>query len=142
MPKRSHSPTLDSVLSVKYPHTYHNGHLNHSLIRNFDSALSDETVLTIFGFLDSYHLCLVRTVNKHWNRLATDNHLWRIMFLQEFSQQRLRGSRGFSQHANREIKPLPSRVRNEGDVISVRDVLPENYTDWRWMYRISSNWSR
>lgn len=57
------------------------------------------------------------------------------MFLREYSQQRLRGSRGFSAPGTREIKPLPSRVHIEGDEQSTRDVLPENYTDWRWMYR-------
>ncbi|QRV93882.1 hypothetical protein RhiJN_21900 [Ceratobasidium sp. AG-Ba] len=66
------------------------------------------------------------------------------MFLRKFSQQRLRGSRGFTQRTRREIKPLPSRVQHLGDEedVSMRDDLPENYTDWRWMYRISSNWSR
>ncbi|KAJ1304328.1 hypothetical protein OPQ81_005487 [Rhizoctonia solani] len=142
MPKRPHSPSLDSILSVKHAHTFSVKHPNQHTISNFDTVLSDETVLAIFAFLDPYHLCLVRLVNKHWSRLATDNHLWRVMFLREFSRSRLRGSRGFTTSATREIKPLPSRAQAHGDEHSLDDSLPENYTDWRWMFRISSNWSR
>ncbi|CAE6446422.1 unnamed protein product [Rhizoctonia solani] len=142
MPKRPHSPSLDSVLSVKYAHNSSVNHPNQRIASNFDTVLSDETVLAIFTFLDPYQLCLVRLVNKHWGRLATDNHLWRIMFLREFSRSRLRGSRGFTTLSNREIRPLPSRVRPHGEELGLNDDLPENYTDWRWMFRISSNWSR
>ncbi|EUC58684.1 F-box-like protein [Rhizoctonia solani AG-3 Rhs1AP] len=141
MPKRPHSPSLDSVFSVKYPHNSSVKCPNQWPVSNFDTILSDETVLGIFAFLDPYHLCLVQLVNKHWSRLATDNHLWRIMFLREFSRSRLRGSRGFIA-PTREIKPLPSRAQLHGEEYGSNEDLPENYTDWRWMFRISSNWSR
>ncbi|CAE6530680.1 unnamed protein product [Rhizoctonia solani] len=140
MPKRPHSPSLDSVFSVKHAHTLAINRPNQHAVSNFDTILSDETVLVIFASLDPYHLSLARLVNKHWNRLATDNHLWRIMFLREFSRSRLRGSRGFTTH--REIKPLPSRAQAHAEEQILDDNLPENYTDWRWMFRISSNWSR
>ncbi|KAL5631674.1 hypothetical protein ACGC1H_007253 [Rhizoctonia solani] len=141
MPKRPHSPSLDSVFSVKYSHTTSAKCPNQWPVSNFDTILSDETVLGIFAFLDPYHLCLVQLVNKHWGRLATDNHLWRIMFLREFSRSRLRGSRGFIT-STREIKPLPSRAQLHGEEYGLNVEFPENYTDWRWMFRISSNWSR
>ncbi|KAF8608584.1 hypothetical protein BDV93DRAFT_541073 [Ceratobasidium sp. AG-I] len=141
MPKRPHSPALDSVLSVKHAHTARTDRPRLPTISNFDSILSDETALTIFTFLDPYHLCLAQEVNRHWNRLATDNHLWKTMFFREYPRQRLRGSRGFSTAGSREIKPLPSRAQHNGDTFA-EDSLPENYTDWRWMYRISSNWSK
>lgn len=57
------------------------------------------------------------------------------MFLREFSQQRLRGSRGFPMLGNREIKPLPVRAQNQDEEQAESDQLPENYTDWRWMFR-------
>lgn len=75
MPKRPHSPALDSVLSIKHPHTKYVDRPNQPLVSNFDSILSDETVLIIFAFLDPYHLCLAQAVNRHWSRLATDNHV-------------------------------------------------------------------
>ncbi|CAE6434738.1 unnamed protein product [Rhizoctonia solani] len=140
MPKRPHSPSLDSVFSVKYAHTSLKCP-NQRIVSNFDTILSDETVLAIFTFLDPHHLCLAQLVNKHWSRLATDNHLWRVMFLREFSRSRLRGSRGFSV-SNREIRPLPSRIQLHGEECGSNDDFPENYTDWRWMFRISSNWKR
>ncbi|KAF8678446.1 F-box-like [Rhizoctonia solani] len=142
MPKRPHSPSLNSVLSVKHAHTHSVNFPNRHSVSNFDTILSDETVLGIFAYLDPYHLCLARLVNKHWDRLATDNHLWRVMFLREFSRSRLRGSRGFATQPNREIKPLPSRAQAHGEGQNSDDYLPENFVDWRWMFRVSSNWSR
>ncbi|CAE6462731.1 unnamed protein product [Rhizoctonia solani] len=142
MPKRPHSPSLDSILSVKHAHTHSVQHPNQHSASNFDTILSDETVLAIFAFLDSHHLCLVRLVNKHWDRLATDNHLWRILFLREFSRSRLRGSRGFTTQPTREIKPLPSRAQVHSEGQTPDDDLLENFVDWRWMFRVSSNWSR
>jgi hypothetical protein len=82
MPKRPHSPALDSVLSIKHAHTKHVDRPNRPLIQNFDSILSDETVLTIFGYLDPHHLCLAQAVNRHWGRLATDNHVSSYLILQ------------------------------------------------------------
>ncbi|KAF8757214.1 F-box-like [Rhizoctonia solani] len=64
------------------------------------------------------------------------------MFLREFSRSRLRGSRGFATQPNREIKPLPSRAQAHGEGQNSDDYLPENFVDWRWMFRVSSNWSR
>ncbi|CAE7134189.1 unnamed protein product [Rhizoctonia solani] len=141
MPKRSRSPLLGSIISVKYAHTSSAKCPKQLPVPNFDTISSDETVLAIFTFLDPYDLCSAQLVNKHWSRLATDNHLWRIMFLREFSQSRLRGSRGFTA-TNREIKPLPSRAHSRTEKWRLDHDLPENYTNWRWMFRISSNWSR
>lgn len=44
------------------------------LPRNFDLALFDELVLAIFAWLPSADLCKVQCVNRHWARLALDNH--------------------------------------------------------------------
>ncbi|KAI6026347.1 hypothetical protein BKA83DRAFT_674252 [Pisolithus microcarpus] len=61
--------------------------------------------------------------NKNCSRLASDDQLWKGLFLREFGRPRLRGGRGFY-------------GRTDGRVY-----LPEeNVLNWKWMFRISSNW--
>ncbi|KAG6333850.1 hypothetical protein ID866_5238 [Astraeus odoratus] len=100
-------------------------------VTTFDNVLYDELILFIFSYLDSRDLCAVEATNKNCSRLASDNQLWKALFVREFGKARLRGGRGFYGTASgRVARPLPSRVS-----------LPDNdVTNWKWMYRVSSNW--
>lgn len=52
------------------------------------------------------------------------------MYINEYGRTRLRGGRGFIGRGDgREIKPLPGR-----------SAIPEEVKDWKWMFRISTNW--
>lgn len=97
----------------------------------FNSAFSDELVLLIFSYLPFQDLCVVQSVDNHWARLASDNSLWKRLFLTDHPSQRLRGSRGFSSRwvmqAGREIKTLPARLKNTND--------QTDYWPFKWMYR-------
>ncbi|KAF9526594.1 hypothetical protein CPB83DRAFT_794420 [Crepidotus variabilis] len=129
MSKRSHSPgflppakrfhALEPLL------TQHGAHLS------FDRLLYDELILVIFSYFSWGELCSTQSVSKNWARLAGDNEIWRRLYLKEFGRTRLRGSKGFFVRKDgREVKPLPGRARND------------LYKDWKWMFRISSNWRR
>ncbi|KAL4074279.1 hypothetical protein J3A83DRAFT_4358078 [Scleroderma citrinum] len=101
------------------------------IVITFDNALYDELILLIFSFLDSRDLCAVEAINRNCSRLAGDNHLWRALFVREFGKARLRGGRGYYGRADGRIaKRLPSRI----------SPLEDDVLDWKWMYRISSNW--
>ncbi|KAJ2979775.1 hypothetical protein NUW54_g11091 [Trametes sanguinea] len=94
-----------------------------------DAMLSDEIALFIFSYLSPSDLCAVQCTNRNWARLALDNQLWKSLYISEYGRTRLRGARGFIGRGDgREIKPLPGRAKAEG------------MRDWKWMFRISSNW--
>ncbi|EIW83267.1 hypothetical protein CONPUDRAFT_136359 [Coniophora puteana RWD-64-598 SS2] len=104
------------------------------ILVTFESSLYDELLLFIFSLVDSRDLCALQATNRHCSRLARDNQLWKALYLKEYGRARLRGGRGFFGRADgREIKPLPQRA-----LAGPSDV--EDYKDWKWMYRISSNW--
>ncbi|KAF9062464.1 hypothetical protein BDP27DRAFT_1336660 [Rhodocollybia butyracea] len=97
---------------------------------SFQSALSDELVLSIFSHLDMKSLCAAQATSGNWSRLATDNELWKNLYLRTFGRPRLRGARGFVGRSDgRQIKALPGRAGNV-----------EELKDWKFMFRISSNW--
>lgn len=129
MSKRS-LPTQD----LPPPKRLHTTHTKppQSLFSQVDS-LYDELILTIFSYLSWLDLCAVQLINRNWARLAVDNELWRRQYLLVYGKTRLRGSRGPSGRLNdREIKPLPARARVEDS----------SHKDWKWMFRISSNWRK
>lgn len=96
-------------------------------------TLYDELVLTIFSYLSWIDLCAAQLVNRNWARLATDNELWRKQYLLVYGRPRLRGLRGLlGRFHDREIRSLPARARAD-DLV---------YKDWKWMFRISSNWRK
>ncbi|KIY67171.1 hypothetical protein CYLTODRAFT_422789 [Cylindrobasidium torrendii FP15055 ss-10] len=95
----------------------------------FESALYDELILAILSYLHWTDLCAAQATNRTLARLAADNELWRATFLRTFGLPRLRGVRGFP---SREIHPLPKRARQLP--------LSDERKDWKWMFRISSNW--
>ncbi|OBZ66562.1 hypothetical protein A0H81_13471 [Grifola frondosa] len=96
---------------------------------SFDTVLYDEIILVIFSYLSWTDLCAIQCTNKNWARLALDNQLWKSLYLAEYGRARLRGVRGFIGRGDgREVKPLPGRVK------------AEEVKDWKWMFRISSNW--
>ncbi|KAG1799797.1 uncharacterized protein HD556DRAFT_1344913 [Suillus plorans] len=106
----------------------------HSLITTFDNALYDELILFIFSFLNSRDLCAMHGTNRNCARLASDNQLWKALFVREYGKTRLRGGKGFYGRTDgRSVKPLPLRASTSTS--SADDAL-----DWKWMYRISSNW--
>ncbi len=94
-------------------------------------SLYEELILTIFSYLSWVDLCTVQLINRNWARLAADNELWRKQYLLVYGRSRLRGSRVFlGRYDCREVKPLPTRAHPD---VSAR-------RDWKWMFRISSNW--
>jgi len=104
------------------------------LITTFDNALYDELILFIFSFLNSRDLCAMHGTNRNCARLASDNQLWKALFVREYGKTRLRGGKGFYGRTDgRSVKPLPLRASTSTS--SADDAL-----DWKWMYRISSNW--
>ncbi|KAF8557949.1 hypothetical protein OG21DRAFT_1406098 [Imleria badia] len=104
-----------------------------AVISSFDNALYDELVLFIFSFLNSRDLCAVQAANKNCSRLACDNQLWKTLYVRDFGKARLRGGNGFyTRKDGRLIKGLPSRAS-----LAAADAESLN---WKWMYRISSNW--
>lgn len=108
-----------------------NSETQHPPIINFDDTLYDELVLSIFSHLSWVDLCVIQTTSKNWSRLAADNELWRNLYLRVYGRSRLRGARGHIGRADgREVKPLPGRA------------TADDYKDWKWMFRISSNWRR
>ncbi|PFH50902.1 hypothetical protein AMATHDRAFT_75290 [Amanita thiersii Skay4041] len=97
----------------------------------FDFFLYDELILCIFSHLSWVDLCAVQATSRKWSRLATDNELWRNLYFTVFGRTRLRGARGFTGRLDgREVRPLPSRVKTG------------EFKDWKWMFRISSNWRK
>jgi len=96
-------------------------------------ALSDELILSILSYLSWVDLCVIQLINKNWARLALDNQLWKKHFILTFGKPRLRGARGPPVRSDgREVRPLPSRTRVEDSA----------YKDWKWMFRVSSNWQK
>ena len=59
--------------------------------------------------------------------------MWKRLYLREYGRTRLRGGRGFVGRADgREVKALPERAKVEE--------TSDDSRDWKWMFRISSNW--
>ncbi|EJF60421.1 hypothetical protein DICSQDRAFT_87930 [Dichomitus squalens LYAD-421 SS1] len=91
--------------------------------------LFDELILFIFSYLSHTDLCNVQRTNRNWSRLSLDNQLWKTLYINEYGRMRLRGARGFIGRGDgREVKSLPGRAK------------AEDVRDWKWMFRISSNW--
>jgi len=129
MPKRSHSP--EHSPPAKRLHTSEIFRPHSFSLFNFDNSLYDELMLSIFSHLSWIDLCVTQPTSKNWARLAGDNELWKIQYLQEYGRTRLRGSKGFIVRLDgREVKPLPGRAKSD------------QFKDWKWMFRISSNWRR
>ena len=103
----------------------------------FETALYDELILLCFSFLSYRDLCLSQSTSKNWARLSADNHLWKGLYLHTFGRARLRGTRGFIGRTDgREVRPLPGRAARGG----AGKEKYVDYRDWKWMFRISSNW--
>lgn len=101
-----------------------------SQILSFENSLYDELILCIFSYLSWVDLCATQATSRNWARLAGDNELWRDQYLRVFGRTRLRGAKGFfARMDGREMKPLPGRATRV-----------EAQKDWKWMFRISSNW--
>ncbi|KAL4248926.1 hypothetical protein ABKN59_007562 [Abortiporus biennis] len=97
----------------------------------FDTLLYDEIILVIFSYLSWSDLCNIQSINRNWARLSLDNELWKSLYISEYGRSRLRGVRGFVKRTDgREVKPLPTRASGKA----------EEVRDWKWMFRISSNW--
>jgi hypothetical protein len=53
------------------------------------------------------------------------------LYVSEYGRARLRGVRGhIGRNDGREVRPLPGRAKVEDGGVK----------DWKWMFRISSNW--
>ena len=130
MSKRALSPAL--LPPAKRFHA--SGHTNtHPIIRvlSFENSLYDELILCIFGYLSWTDLCTTQATSRNWARLAADNELWRKQYLNVYGRTRLRGAKGFIARLDgREVRPLPGRAK------------ADQHKDWKWMFRISSNWRK
>ncbi|KZT27964.1 hypothetical protein NEOLEDRAFT_1109333 [Neolentinus lepideus HHB14362 ss-1] len=142
MSKRPLSPA--PLPAFKCRHTSFSSQPHTTLPLNFDSALYDEVILQIFSHLPFTDLCAIQRTNRNWARLALDNQvhtrltaLWKALYLAEYGRTRLRGGRGFVGRADgREIKALPGRAKEKAHA------QEDAVKDWKWMFRISSNWRR
>ncbi|TDL19923.1 hypothetical protein BD410DRAFT_773366 [Rickenella mellea] len=135
MSKRSPSPSPQRSVKRRHTSEFDNGqHWINSA--NFDESLSDELILVIFSYLTWVDLCVIQSTNRNWGRLATDNQLWKDLYLGQYGRGRLRGSRGFlGRRDGKEVKPLPGPSRH---------FRPPSvdFRNWKWMFRISLNWQR
>ncbi|KAF5317044.1 hypothetical protein D9611_003946 [Ephemerocybe angulata] len=129
MPKHDLSPA--PMPPAKRLHTLETSKMEPRHILTFENSIYDELVLCVFAHLSWMDLCVAQTINKKWARLSADNELWRREYLRVFGRTRLRGGRGLVGRSDgRETKPLPGRAS------------AEEVKDWKWMFRISSNWLR
>ncbi|KAF8967887.1 hypothetical protein BDZ97DRAFT_1655697 [Flammula alnicola] len=129
MSKRNLSPAL--LPPTKRFHA--SGHPNYhpTQILSFANSLYDELILCIFSHLSWVDLCATQATSRNWARLAADNELWRVQYLKVYGRTRLRGTKGFIARLDgREVRPLPGRAK------------VDQYRDWKWMFRISSNWRK
>lgn len=130
MSKRAHSLSL--LPPAKRFHA--SGHATtHPItqILNFENSLYDELILCIFAYLSWSDLCTTQATSRNWARLAADNELWRKQYLSVYGRTRLRGTKGFIARLDgREVRPLPGRAK------------ADQHKDWKWMFRISSNWRK
>ncbi|KAF5380399.1 hypothetical protein D9615_004528 [Tricholomella constricta] len=100
---------------------------------SFNDSLYDELVVCIFSHLSWIDLCAAQATSRNWYRLAADNELWRNLYLNAFGRSRLRGSRGHVTRSDgREVRPLPGWANTKKEAVK----------DWKWMFRISSNWKK
>lgn len=77
MSKRPRSPGLSEDIHItKRQHTTHGAPRRHL---SFESALADELVLVIFGYLDYLDLCRAEMVCRSWQRLSVDNEVISMM---------------------------------------------------------------
>ena len=131
MPKRSLSPPLSPPAKRFELDVDSHSHISQTAPLSLQSSLYDELILCIFSHLSWVDLCAVQATNRNWSRLAKDNELWRNLYIRTFGRPRLRGGGGtFGRADGREVKPLPSRAKG----LKLRD--------WKWMFRISSNWRK
>uniref|UniRef100_A0A8H7Y794 F-box domain-containing protein n=1 Tax=Psilocybe cubensis TaxID=181762 RepID=A0A8H7Y794_PSICU len=129
MTKRSLSPA--HLPPAKRVHTSGKTKHHPGNVLSFENSLYDELILCIFSHLTWVDLCVTQSTSKNWARLAADNELWREQYLKVYGRTRLRGARGFIGRLDgRDVKPLPGRAV----------VDPNQNRDWKWMFRISSNW--
>ncbi|KAL0956433.1 hypothetical protein HGRIS_002581 [Hohenbuehelia grisea] len=140
MPKRPLSPA--PLPLAKRLHVASNADGTHSSNFPVFDGLYDELILYIFSYLSFVDVCAAQATNRNWSRLATDNHLWKALYVNAYGRSRLRGARGFlGRMDGREVKPLPIRVQSLGPG-ALRQTEDEDRRDWKWMFRISSNWRR
>lgn len=133
MSKRPLSPGV--LPAAKCRHTASSSQARSTVAPTFDSALYDEVILQIFSHLSSADLCAIQRTNRNWARLALDNQLWKALYLAEYGRARLRGGRGFIGRADgREVRALPGRAKEKAQA--------EDVKDWKWMFRISTNWRK
>ena len=112
-----------------------NGRVEPRRVLSFENSIYDELALAIFSHLRWTELSTARAVSRNWARLSDDNELWKKQYLRVFGRPRLRGGKGFVDRSDaREIKPLPSRAQ--------AGKQKEDAKDWKWMFRVSSNWKR
>ncbi|KAF9474553.1 hypothetical protein BDN70DRAFT_996985 [Pholiota conissans] len=129
MSKRALTPA--PLPSAKRLHTSGHPVYRPNQLLNFENSLYDELILCIFSHLSWIDLCVTQATSKNWARLAADNELWRIQYLNHYGRTRLRGAKGFIGRLDgREVRPLPGRAK------------ADQYKDWKWMFRISSNWRK
>jgi hypothetical protein len=132
MSKHPRSPEPD--LPSKRRHALFAAHSRPEPSKSPIDTLYDELLLHIFSYLDAVDLCATQATCKPWSRLASDNHIWKKLYLAVYGRTRLQGSKGFvSRNDGRTVKELPQRAKSK---------IPIDLQDWKWMFRISTNWKR
>ncbi|KAJ7594416.1 hypothetical protein C8J56DRAFT_926721 [Mycena floridula] len=115
---------------AKRLHTLLEKPLHSRTILTFDNSLYDELLLVIFSYLSYIDLCTIQATSRNCRRLASDNELWRKLYVRVFGNRpRIRGTKGFSsiRSDGKQIKALPGRAR-------------EANVDWKASYRLATNW--
>lgn len=92
-------------------------------------SLSDELILQCIGELEVADLLTLSETSRHLNRLATDDQLWRILYLRHFIDGRRRRRRSSSSR-QASISTLTGRTWQE-----------EGTKTWKELFRVAHNWS-
>ena len=136
MPKREHSP--GPLPLAKRAHTISPNvhvHRDHRGSSSFDSYFYDELILVIFSYLSWADLCVIRPTNSNWCRLSPDNQ---VLISNNMlpdnsgtdSELHLNSSGNLYTLANMERSGRTRTHHDSDDAIR----------DWKWMFRIGSNW--
>ncbi|KND00124.1 uncharacterized protein SPPG_04466 [Spizellomyces punctatus DAOM BR117] len=114
-------------------------------LRDFTEFLSDEIILYIFAYLSHQDLACIASASRSWKRLASDQYLWKRLFMDRFSllpppprqslTQQCKPSRADSPTSGRELCSS-SRTRKS----SMAGRIMQEREDWHSMYILQHNW--
>ncbi|KJZ74292.1 hypothetical protein HIM_06298 [Hirsutella minnesotensis 3608] len=115
--------------------------------RDIISALSDELLVRIFGYMDERALLGLSPVSKRFQRIASDSQLWRPHYYHRFILPRAHRIPGFRPRPSPTLAPSTadsprrcSRLLLDAPGVSSSGTVDQ--VDWKKQYKLRHNWSR